>query len=40
MIGGGLFASGMLLMALNTWLTVRHAPRAPAPDAELTAVTA
>ena len=40
MIGGGLFACGMLLMALNTWLTVRHAPRAPAPDAELTTVTA
>ncbi len=24
LIGGGAFASGMLLMALNTWLTLRH----------------
>jgi cytochrome c oxidase cbb3-type subunit I len=40
MAGGGIFACGMLLMALNTWLTVRHARRAPARDAELTAVTA
>lgn len=27
MFGGGLFASGMLLMALNSWLTVRQAQR-------------
>ena len=33
MAGGGIFASGMLLMALNTWLTVRRRRDERAPQA-------
>src|SRR3546814_17442860 len=38
MAGGAIFASGTLLVAVNTWLTVRprrhnRGPRAPAPQA-------